>query len=88
MQGNNTILHSVVAAARDATPPFKPHVVVSNLEHASVQLTAKKLLHDGHIGEWMLVEVWCDVTTCACITCGCSKCGCISLICLYAAYLI
>ena len=40
------VLHSIASLTSDSVP----HVIISNLEHASINLTAKKLEELGRIG--------------------------------------
>ena len=53
--------------ASDGAPRSLPHVIISNLEHDSVDLTAKKMEELGRIGMWpnttlALVYAQCHVT--------------------------
>lgn len=49
------IFHSITASSVGGviTPTFKPHVVISNLEHGSVALVARNLKKLGQIGEFL-----------------------------------
>ena len=47
------VLNSIAVSFGMATiPTFKPHVVISNLEHGSVDLAARNLRRRGQIGEF------------------------------------
>lgn len=57
-QSNNMVLHSVIRhCSLTGSTTTLPHVVTSNLEHDSIDLTIRELVERGQIGEWAVVPV-------------------------------
>jgi cysteine sulfinate desulfinase/cysteine desulfurase-like protein len=57
MQSNNMVFDSVARYyaelhAEDGGRGSLPHIIISNLEHDSVDITARKMQQQGRIGEY------------------------------------